>query len=276
MSQSRPSQNIRKSKWEKRASSNEQSDLMLGKPLVAYDNFSSSEEERLKSRKSSTADSLQKANYKTSSSDRHKKSKVEKAKSHSHKKNKSRNKSPSPNKSRNKKTKQLEKDIKKKESSRRVKSSIQKIAKNRSRSRSLSSLTSFESNDSMDRRLPAPSSDYDIRRRRNSPHDMLVNHGSQSHGMRGEKWHSSAGRHDRGRSPQHSYSPPHNPPGYSRPLPAIPIIRRSLTPPNSPHHYSPRRDLYTNTHVGHEGEAVYRDRSRSPLHSHASYQGNQR
>ena len=270
MPQTRPE--YRKSKWEK--SANSQIPVKLSKPLVEYDNFSSSDDDQLKAKELYSGEARRKVVLKSVSS-----AKASKVRSTVKTKLKKDQRSGrklstdykvvylSEKDSDLSKEKHSQKQNKDKINSSRERpvTSAKKQSRKRSRSRTLSFTGSDLSNDSMDRHMQLPHVSYDRRQYPHSPvRDSYINHHSYQP-------HSQEPRYTRNRSPLSSdYAAA--PPVHAR----VPIIRRSITPPKRV--YSPRRkDVYPDPHfANHDLTQPYQNRSRSPVYNHpSSYSANQ-
>nr|XP_009859712.1 cyclin-dependent kinase 12 isoform X3 [Ciona intestinalis] len=225
---------LQESKWEKKHQ-NQEKNIKSVKPLVAYQSFSSSSDSDSKPLRNKV-EKVVKTVSKSVKSDQHKSSqrtvtikssvipttskrevkvKVE-SKEHKRSKDKKEFRFNSNHTNTSKQRKE-----KSKESSTRRKSSSSKSTADRNFSDFTSE--SEENCDAMDRRPHHP---YDARGY--PPRSPFRRHN--------DGW----GRYDGPRSPPHGY-----PPRYVQ-RPALPIIRRSVTPPHSPRYHSPpsRREVY--------------------------------
>jgi len=278
MPQTRPE--YRKSKWEKQTEGLSQ--VQLNKPLVEYDNFSSSDDEQVKEPypsetrrrvvlKSVNSEKIKTRDMSAAKADSQKARKSESHKSHKSDSQKSHKRASSDSKEayhsqrrdlkEEKRHKKHNKNKSKIESSKstdtKIKSSVKKLPRKRSRSRSLSFTESDFSNDNMDRHMPLSHGTYDRRQFAHSPvKDPYVNHREfQAHPQQQP-------RYGRGRSPVA--------PNYAA-APRVPI-RRSITPPA--HKYSPRRK--EPQFANHDPAQQYHTHSRSPAYTHPStYPANQ-
>ena len=273
MPSSRPSE-YRKSKWEQQnsSSSNDKSYISSSKPLVEYDNFSSSEEEQTKAKHLNSSDAKRRVVLKAVPTEKlsnflEKHKSKQEVKSAEVYKRKSTNKSHKSTEQRTsqKHSGRSEYKKEKKEHQHIVSSSKKTSVKKRSRSRSLSSFTSSDfSDDSMDRNIPISHESYNARRytsTRSSPRDRFKDQDpyiSRSHGQ-------TLLRYERSYSPHSNFS-------HSHVRSKVPLIRRSITPPkHSSHHHSPQKhkDIHHDHHLNsQEGGRLYRKRSRSPIYGH--------
>ena len=248
MPQTKPSE-LRKSKWERTTSTEPK--LPLKKPLVEYDNFSSSgDDTRFTSKSLEKYKKSRKSINKRDTSTNRKGSFIEQSR---------RGRSASKNDQDKHSNKASDKR------KHRLKSSVQKVpSRKRSRSSSLSFTSSDLSDDTMNRHVPPGS--YEGRYPPRSPvRDSYVNH-RQALDHRAEKWEPSTRFQGRDRSP-HAYASPQH--GYPHGSSHNPILQRSLSPGHSPSHHSPTRRKDAYSEYSYQDTRIVQDRCRSPVYMHA-------
>lgn len=267
----------RKSKWEKQiiSSSNDQLGVCSTKPLVEYESFSSSEEELSKSGNLNSAQSKRKvvvtlvSSEKNSNSAKAQKSERKETstsrssdktmyKSNRYSERKTSQKSPQKHFQKKDTRKVIKKDYKQLN-----KSPKKLILKERSRSRSLSSFTSSDFSDAgVDWHKPTQQDPYKSKRYSSNIRSPARDKFSDSDQYQSRTRGYSTYHHGQNHSPYSTHSVS----THTHSRPNVPIIRRSLTPPDQLPYNSPPRQR--NTYRDKEGGRVHRNRSRSPLYNH--------